>query len=72
MSCFSFCLSEELFISPSVLNGSLEGESALGWTIFGFFFVFSFQHSEYIIHSLLTYKASVENSAYVLWEFLCT
>ena len=36
------------------------------------FFVFSFQHSEYIIHSLLTYKASVENSAYVLWEFLCT
>lgn len=62
MNSFSFCVSEKLFLSPSVLNDNLA--SILGWN-------FSpFSPLNISCHSFLTRKISSEKSD-SLMEVLC-
>ena len=57
MNCFSFCLSEQFFISSSILNDNLVGQSILGCRFF------PFRTLNISCHSLLACKVSAEKSA---------
>ena len=57
LNSLNFCLSEKLFISPSILNEILEGHSNLGC---GFFPLSTLNIS---CHSLLACRVSAERSA---------
>ena len=63
LNCLNFCLSEKLFIAPSILNGILAGYSNLGCR----FFPFSTLNMS--CHSLLAYRVSAERSAVKHMEF---
>ena len=57
LNSINFCLSEKLFISPSILNEILAGYSNLGCRFF------PFQYFKYILHSLLACRVPAERSA---------
>ena len=63
LNSLNFCLSEKLFISPSILNEILAGHSNLG----GRFFPFSTVNIS--CHSLLACQVSAERSAVECMEF---
>ena len=57
LNSLNFCLSEKLFISPSILNEILAGYSNLGCRFF------PFSTLNISCHSLLAYRVSAERSA---------
>ena len=63
LNFLNFCLSEKLFVSPSILNEILAGYSKLGCR----FFPFSTLNTS--CHSLLTGRVSAERSAIKHMEF---
>ena len=65
LNSLSFCLSEKLFISQSILNKILARYSNLGCRFF------PFSTLNISCHSLLAYRISAERSAVNLWVFPC-
>ncbi|MCH3754008.1 hypothetical protein LZB89_09010, partial [Campylobacter coli] len=66
LNSLNFCLSEKLFISPSILNEILAGYSNLGCRFF------PFSTLNISCHSLLACRVSAERSAGYLMEIpLC-
>ena len=63
LNSLNFCLSEKLFISPSILNGILAGYSNLGCRFF------PFNTLNISCHSLLACRVSAERSAVKHMEF---
>ena len=57
LNSLNFCLSEKLFISPSILNEILDGYSNLGCRFF------PFSTLNISCHSLLAFRVSAERSA---------
>ena len=57
LNSLNFCLSEKLFISPSILNAILATYSNLGYRFF------PFNTLNISCHSLLAYRVSAERSA---------
>ena len=57
--------SEKFFISPSILNDNLAGQSILGYRFF------PFRTLNMPCHSLLAHNFSVKKSAESLWGFPC-
>ena len=64
LNSLNFCLSEKLFISPSILNEVLAGQSNLACR----FFPFSTLNISY--HSFLAFRISAERSAVKCMGFL--
>ena len=63
LNSLNFCLSEKLFISPSILNEILAGYSNLGCR----FFLFSILNISW--HSLLAWRVFAERSAVICMGF---
>ena len=63
LNSLNFCLSEKLFISPSVLNEMLDGYSNLGFRFF------SFSTLNVSCHSLVAFRVSAERSAVMQMGF---
>ena len=60
LNSLSFCLSEKLLVSPSILNGILAGYSILSCRFF------PFNTLNISCHSLLACRVSIERSAVIL------
>ena len=66
LNSLNFCLSEKLFISPSILNEILAGYNNLGWRFF------PFRTLNIFCHSILTCRVSAERSAVKGFPFYVT
>ena len=64
LSSLNFCLSEKLFISPSILNEIVSGYNNLGY-------IFPFQYFKCILPFLIACRVSAQISAVKLLDFPC-
>ena len=65
LNSLNFCLSEKLFISPSILNDIIAGQSNLGCRFF------PFSTLNISCHSFLACRVSAENQFLSVWGFSC-